>query len=55
MHYSKLDINVIDLSPSAPAWTPDVIPANAGIQTFKVFWTPAFAGVTVWGIEFSSS
>jgi len=23
-----------------------VIPANAGIQASKVFWTPAFAGVT---------
>ncbi len=25
-----------------------VIPAEAGIQVFKLFWTPAFAGVTVW-------
>jgi hypothetical protein len=23
-----------------------VIPAKAGIQVFKAFWTPAFAGVT---------
>jgi len=25
----------------------NVIPAKAGIQVLKVFWTPAFAGVTV--------
>jgi len=24
----------------------DVIPAEAGIQFFDAFWTPAFAGVT---------
>jgi hypothetical protein len=23
-----------------------VIPADAGIRLFKLFWTPAFAGVT---------
>ena len=25
-----------------------VIPAEAGIQVYLLFWTPAFAGVTVW-------
>jgi hypothetical protein len=29
------------------AWTPDVIPAQAGIQNAVEDWTPAFAGVTV--------
>jgi hypothetical protein len=34
---------------------PDVIPAKAGIQSFTLFWTPAFAGVTVWKTRFSLS
>jgi hypothetical protein len=29
-----------------------VIPAKAGIQSFKELWTPAFAGVTVSRIFF---
>ena len=30
-----------------------VIPAEAGIQVFQAFWTPAFAGVTLWAGELS--
>jgi hypothetical protein len=32
-----------------------VIPAKAGIQVFHLFWTPAFAGVTVWTDKISLS
>ena len=27
-------------------------PAEAGIQFFELFWTPAFAGVTMWAPNF---
>ena len=56
----NIESNVINLSPGVLIEVFLVIPAKAGIQFFKLFWTPGpvldsdpgFAGVTVWATQF---
>jgi hypothetical protein len=47
--WGRVGVNAVDLSIGTSIMeTVNVIPAKAGIQSFRIFWTPAFAGVTLW-------
>jgi len=45
--------NSVDITKS-PKMSFSVIPVKTGIQGFKKFWTPAFAGVTTMGTFYES-